>query len=525
MKIISSILILFFFCFNVYSDEESRNLELLKKFEKDLEKRSNLGQLDDKRIEDIIKEIQNKPSLIQEARNEDWLKKLRPFIVPFLIVLWLIFRNDDKKTDKPRKKRDNQSKIDEFIKKSNKKNKDNKNEDEFEKNFNDYFGTGNNQDDEQPENSFSDNLHIKIEERKHENNLWYFILGLGSFNLENKYYKFIDKENSEAKFTVYVFDITDKKEEIPLQGLIDPFKDENYLLSANRLMEVKSGYGYFEWTPMFLFPKTQVIPPYRGERKLKFKLYISNKKAGFENGNIINQKDLYYSTEHIFDLYFEEPGYLEENKYEEEVNEKIVQLGLAVAYSEKKINQKGVETIKSWINEKVISRYYFLENTEDENQNKIKYSFLLKNTYQLLKDNKLSLSNIVKELKYKSSSTKRYDAMNLLLNIAGSDDRLSSQEDKLLNQTARALELDMDRFQQMKTSTIANIDSIEENSDDSEETIFNFSPDMTDADKCKKLREEYTRWNRQTNNSNENIKNQAKKMVELTAKLRKKYNC
>ena len=165
------------------------------------------------------------------------------------------------------------------------------------------------------------------------------------------------------------------------------------------------------------------------------------------------------------------------------------------------------------------------ENTEDENQNKIKYSFLLKNTYQLLKDNKLSLSNIVKELKYKSSSTKRYDAMNLLLNIAGSDDRLSSQEDKLLNQTARALELDMDRFQQMKTSTIANIDNIEENSDDSEETIFNFSPDMTDADKCKKLREEYTRWNRQTNNSNENIKNQAKKMVELTAKLRKKYNC
>ena len=84
---------------------------------------------------------------------------------------------------------------------------------------------------------------------------------------------------------------------------------------------------------------------------MKFKLYISNKKAGFENGNIINQKDLYYSTERIFNLYFEEPGYLEENKYEEEVNEKIVQLGLAVAYSEKKINQKGVETIKSWINE------------------------------------------------------------------------------------------------------------------------------------------------------------------------------
>ena len=115
--------------------------------------------------------------------------------------------------------------------------------------------------------------------------------------------------------------------------------------------------------------------------------------------------------------------------------------------------------------------------------------------------------------------------MNLLLNIAGSDDRLSKEEDKLLNNTARALELDLDRFQQMKTSTIANIDTIDESDEDNEDNIFNFSKDMTDADKCKKLREEYTRWNRQTNNSNEKIRNQARKMVELTANLRKKYNC
>ncbi len=526
MKIISLIVILFFFCFNIYADDEfNRNLEIIKKFEKDIKERNDQIQLDDKRIEDIIKKIQKNPSLTRKTTNEDWSQKLRPFIIPLLIVLWLIFRSDDQKTDKPRKKRDNQSKIDEFINKSNRKNKNNKSEDEFEENFNDYFGINQDKKEDLPENSFRDNLNIKIEERNHENSFWYFILGFGTFNLENKYYKLIDKENSEAKFTVYVFDITDEKEEIAIQGLIDPFKDENYLLSMNRSMKVGPGYGYFEWTPIFLFPKNQLIPPYRGERKLKFKLFMTNKKAKFDKANIINKKDLYYSTECIFNLNFEEPGYLEEDKYEEQVNEKIVQLGLAVAYSEKKINQKGVEAIKSWINQKVILKNFFLENTEEENKNKIKYSFLLKNTYELLRNNKLSLSEIVKELNHKSSSSKRYDAMNLLLNIAGSDDRLSSQEDKLLNQTARALELDMNRFQQMKTSTIANIDSIEENGDDNEETIFNFSPDMTDADKCKKLREEYTRWNRQTNNSNENIKKQAKKMVELTAKLRKKYNC
>ena len=74
MKIISLILILFFFGFNAYSDRDSRNLEIIEKFEKDLKKRSDLNQLDDKRINDIIKEIQKNPSKYQKTTNEDWLK-------------------------------------------------------------------------------------------------------------------------------------------------------------------------------------------------------------------------------------------------------------------------------------------------------------------------------------------------------------------------------------------------------------------------------------------------------------------
>ena len=523
MKILSLILFFIIFHFNVHAKQEN----LLDTHSKKLNQEIELKQLDNKQLQEIIKKLPRENSLTQNPSNEDWFKKLRPFIVPLLIVLYLIFRSDDKATEKPKKKRNNQTKINEFIRRSNEKNKNNDNKINDNSTYDEEYE---NEMQQKANNDFldevlSESLKIKVEERSHENNLWYFILGLGTFKLDDKFFKLINKDGAEAKFTFYVLDITDEENEIALQGLIDPFKDENYLLSMNRSMRVEPGYGYFEWTPMFLFPKTQLIPPYRGERKLKFKLFMTNKKAKFEKGNIINKKDLYYSTEFIFNLNFEEPGYLEEDQYEDEVNEKIVQLGLAVAYSEKKINQKGVEAIKSWINQKVILKNYFLENTEEENKNKIRYSFLLKNTYELLKNNKLSLSEIVKELNHKSTSSKKYDAMNLLLNIAGSDDRLSSEEDKLLNQTARALELDMERFQQMKTSTIANIDNIEENNDENEETIFNFSPDMSNADKCKKLREEYTRWNRQTNNSNQNIKNQAKKMVELTAKLRKKYNC
>ena len=196
---------------------------------------------------------------------------------------------------------------------------------------------------------------------------------------------------------------------------------------------------------------------------------------------------------------------------------------MALAYSENKMEQRSLDVIKNWINNEIMWKNIILDE-EQAKENKMKYSFLLNNTYQLLKDKRLSMSNIIKELNNKTNLTKKYETINLLLNIAGADDKLSLAEDKLLNITAAALELDLERFQQMKTSTIANIETVE-GDDENEDTIFNFTSGMTDEDKCKKLRIEYTRWNRQTNNSNEKIRLQAKKMTELAANLRKKYNC
>ena len=430
---------------------------------------------------------------------------LRVFLIPALIVIFLLYINENKQKNKNNKK-------------------DSK--DEMEENFNDYFEIDN---DKKYDNEWNyddnedqfDSIKISIKEQIYDNTQMFDIEAKGPLNFTKDQIEQSEKENEEAKFSCYVYDITDKDNETPLQGLTDPYKDENYLLSSTRNMKVGLGLAYNDWTAMFRFPKSIIIPPNRGQRILKFVVCASKLKSKFDQGKIKNKKDLYFETTTIFNLDYEQPGYLESEIYESALNEKIVQLGMAVAYSEKKINTSGVEAIKSWINTEILWKNYLTDETEE----KVKYSFLLKNTHELLTKNKLSLSKIVKEINFKSNISRRYDAMNLLLNIAGSDDRLSKEEDKLLNNTARALELDLERFQQMKTSTIANIDTIDESDEDNEDTIFNFSKDMTDADKCTKLREEYTRWNRQTNNSNEKIRNQARKMVELTANLRKKYNC
>jgi hypothetical protein len=134
------------------------------------------------------------------------------------------------------------------------------------------------------------------------------------------------------------------------------------------------------------------------------------------------------------------------------------------------------------------------------------------------------MSEIVKGLNAKATRIQKYDAIQLLLNIAGSDEKLSIKEDQLLNKTARALNLDIEQFQKMKNAAIANIENIE-HSEQINESIFNITENMSKAEKCKLLRKEYTRWNAQTNNTNEKLRVKAKKMVELAAKLRKKYKC
>ena len=93
-----------------------------------------------------------------------------------------------------------------------------------------------------------------------------------------------------------------------------------------------------------------------------------------------------------------------------------------------------------------------------------------------------------------------------------------------INKTAKLLNLDLNYFQQIKNVALAKIENIEQ-TEDLDISVFNLTDEMTKEQKCLKLRQEYSRWNRQTNNSDENIRNRAKKMVEFAAELRKKYDC
>jgi len=373
------------------------------------------------------------------------------------------------------------------------------------------------------------NIYVDHDTAEKQNTITVF--GKGTVNIKSSKLK---KDNSIAKITCYVLDITEKKNPIYLKCTDSNFNDEKYLLCTTREMEIPDQAAYNEWSRIVLFPSQLVVPPKKGKRKLIFKLYLSSLNTKFEMGIYKKNKDseIYIERNSEFEIDYKEPGFLDAKEFADDVNKNIIQLGMALANADGHIKQEEVNIIKNWTkNQYGWNIFDSLNNNnseslslENENEKKAELSFLINSTYDELQDKRLSMSKIIEELNEKATSAQKYESMKLLLDIASSDDKLGIAEDTLLNKTAKALHLDLTHFQDMKSLAIANISDIE-HSETMDETVFNLTEDMSKSDKCKRLREEYSKWNRQTNNSNEVIRGRAKKMVDLAANLRKKYDC
>ena len=481
--------------------------------------------------------IERKITTNYKRTQGDQFKKILRDLKPFLIFIFIIIAVAVSRSGKDEFKKEEEEQLDDSsdstLQKAIKRFKKKKKED-ADKDEEDWKADEVNEDDS---DWLSDQkpLKIKVEKEKIENILSYVIKGLGNINIDSE---LLEKDNNMSKFSIYVFDVTDPKNKIPLTSNSEGWHDEEYILYNSREMEIDYGYGYWTWTPMFYFTELMVVPPYKGKRKLEFKIYATSLNTKFSKGvpvvkNKKTKTDAAYLTISTkIEIQFDEPGYEEVKEFVDDVNERTVQLGLALANSDGHMDQREINIVKDWVDKQYHwSMFDYLnfddwkeKDKEKQNKEKIKFSFVLKNTYDQLKDNRLSLSKIIKDLNTKATRIQKYDAIQLLLNIAGSDEKLSIKEDQLLNKTARALNLDIEQFRKMKNVAIANIENIE-HSEQINESVFNITESMSNAEKCKLLRKEYTRWNAQTNNTNEKLRAKAKKMVELAAELRKKYKC
>ena len=369
-----------------------------------------------------------------------------------------------------------------------------------------------------------DDLKLHVQVDTIENTKYFSIYGIGPVKINSKK---LEKDSFKAKLSVYVLDISEKP--FVLKSMRSDFKDQNNLLCSSRDMEIPVGAEYHEYSKIALFPENLVVPAKKGKRKLEFKVYFTNLNMEFIDGFPKEDKknEIYLEKSAYKIIEYNEPGFLETEKFQELVLKHSANLAIYLASLNKKIEQKEIDAIKIWLKEKNnwdIFDYLDINQGEESNLKKAELSFYLKQSLNKISKQKFNLQETLSDLNQKANSNQKYEIINLLLNVAASDDKLGVEEDKFINKMAKSLNLDLNYFQQIKNVALAKIENIEQ-TEDLDISVFNLTDEMTKEQKCLKLRQEYSRWNRQTNNSDENIRNRAKKMVEFAAELRKKYDC
>ncbi len=366
-------------------------------------------------------------------------------------------------------------------------------------------------------------------------------------------------EEDTVYLKIYIFDVTDldQKEYEDIYYETEDYDDnprlENYIrdncnvIRSNNfewsegssvLVQTKLLNPYDDPPEKIAFPYSVMNFPKAGKRKLAFRSFICNKDLKFHetegrplNGSFVNYRpehfklDLYGNSFDEYGSYPEILGY-DSNEIEAEYKQagylgvnrqKLDSLIIPLGYSIARINNdplKSIELVKDNI-------AYKGDRTLEGGINQ---ALNLKMIYEKSQKNKINPQIYLKEIKNFSKIDERYEVINLLLNIATHDNTLTSTENKFLDDVAKKLELNQSKYLEIKKIETASLKSVDFG-DKADESIFGLSEDMDDKIKCRILRQEYSRWNSQTNNSNKDKRVRAKEMVNLIANLRKQYNC
>jgi len=366
-------------------------------------------------------------------------------------------------------------------------------------------------------------------------------------------------EENSVFLKVYAFDVTDldQKEYEDIYYETDDYEDnpklDNYLRDNCNVIKTNN----FDWSEgssilvqkklinpnedppeKIAFPFSVMNFPKAGKRKIAFRSFICKKELKFhENeGRPLDYQMVNYRPEHFklneyqdhFDEYdsypdilaydaseidaeYKQAGYLGVNR--QKLDSLIIPLGFSIA----NINndpQKSIQLVKDNI----------AFRGDQSLEGGINQTLNLRMIYEKSKDTAIDPQLFLKEIKNFSKIDERYEIINLLLNIATDDKTLTAAENKFLDDVAEKLELNQSKYLELKKIETASLKFVDFG-DKADESIFGLSKDMDNKTKCKILRQEYSRWNSQTNNSNKDKRVRAKEMVNLIANLRKQYSC
>ena len=279
-----------------------------------------------------------------------------------------------------------------------------------------------------------------------------------------KTYVFDETDIDHEKFSTMQDNEEDTDRYISNNCFVVKTNDISWSEGDKCLIQSKELKPYEDFSRKFAFPYSVMLLPKIGKRTLSFRTFICTVEQKFDDAvgrpkdvNISYEAEEFRMTEwkDTFDEYglfpeilsysnaeidveYKQPGYLDLNR--KKYNDLTIALGLALTQVENNNLKKNIETIKDEI------RY----DGDTSVTGNIYKTLRLKANYENALKNKLNLEIVLQELKKNSRVHERYEMINFLLNLATSDQTFSQKENQFIDQVAKALELNTEKFQEIK---------------------------------------------------------------------------
>ena len=258
-----------------------------------------------------------------------------------------------------------------------------------------------------------------------------------------------------------------------------------------------------DWMAVAKIEVDWLILPRKGQRNLRFNTSIFSAETGDEIAHAVCSF-IYENTA---------SGYLDLAENINRTKTLAVVLGFAVSAADGKLFNCEVEVIKNWARENI-------GNPCDKTGRKLEKA--LKKTMAFFRDgNQVDTYKICKEIAEISPLVNRYDILNLCLNVVLANDSVTAEEQAILKNLAKWLEVDMERFRAMAEKVLP----IGTYKIKDMEFALGVTVDMSQAQVNKQLNHEYQKWNARVTNSNPAVRVQADHMLNFIAEARSKQTC
>ena len=169
--------------------------------------------------------------------------------------------------------------------------------------------------------------------------------------------------------------------------------------------------------------------PKKGRRKIEIRVVFGSNSLNVRYGVPQNKEFLFGSHLTSIDLNVDDIGYLELEENQKEFEELAIMLALITACSDDSLDQSELDVIKNW-SSKLAHRYQ--EENLVESKKKELQLFIRKNA-KLAENKKLTMTNIISQMREKLSKNQKYDSLELMLDVMAADSVLEESENKLIN--------------------------------------------------------------------------------------------